>query len=53
MDENDQKIATRLGVCNALMVQAANAEVFEATRVLALRVAHWHQGCNNVSVGES
>lgn len=53
MDENVQKLATRLGVCNTLMVEAANAEVFKATRVLALRVAHWHQGYDNVSIGES
>jgi len=53
MDENVQKLATRLGVCNTLNVQAANAEVFEATRILALRAAHWHQGYDNVSIGES
>ncbi len=39
MDENVQIVATRLGVRNTLMVQAANAEVFKAARVLALRVA--------------
>ena len=40
MNENVQIVATRLGVCDTLMVQAANAEVFKAARVLALRVAH-------------
>jgi hypothetical protein len=53
MDENVQKLATRLGICDTLMAQAAYAVVYNAARVLALRVAHWHQGYDNVSIGES